>query len=302
MALIQAQYPELTPILQQPGVWDAISTAVQNHYTPARLQAALQATEYYRNTNAADRAWFILGSIDPKTAKQRYDTYKQKIDDFHVQLGVNLPADVGESMVQQAAANQWTDAEFRLHIMTAAQATPGAPESGNPTSWFAGSPTPATGEWAANANIVSSLAGDYGVPLSQDGITDWAKKLTAGEIDQNAVRGYMIAQAKSMYPNDPNLDKALDQGQTTAQYADPYKQVAVRELNMNPGDFNLLDTKWSSALGAVNATGDKVPLSLDQWQAKVRTDPQYNYDMTTNAKNQAATFITGLKQQMGMGS
>lgn len=289
MELIRSQYPELLPVLGKPGVQDAVFQAVQNNWTPPRLQAVLQATEYYRTTSAPNRAWDILATIDPATASVRSSQYQQKLNNLIAQTGVNPNGEVASRILHDAIVNQWSDTEMRLNLVlqgatatTAAGQAPGAP----------------TGELAAQAVQVHSLATDYGVPLSDQGAIDWAAKLTAGAVNQDAVKGYMIQQAKSLYPG---MTGALDSGVTVAQYADPYKQIAARELNINPDDFNLQDTKWNSALSQVDpTTGNKVPLSLDQWQTRVRSDPQYGYDQTQNARTQAAALVTTLGQKFGV--
>lgn len=281
--LINQQYPELTPILGLPGIWDAVSQSVQNNWTPARLQAALQATDYYRTTSASDRAWFILSSVDPATAAQRTQQYQQRYTNLISQTGIaQLDQPTVDKLVRDAAANQWSDTEFRLHILqTGGQQKPGVDG----------------GEIATQAAQVASMAKDYGVPISDQAALDWADQLTSGAIDQNAVKGYMIQQAQSLYPG---LKGALTSGQTIAQYADPYKQIAVRELNINPQDFDLSKTKWNSALSQTDpTTGNKVPLSLDQWQTKIRSDPQYGYDSTQGGKAQAASLVNFLEQKMG---
>lgn len=287
MELLRSQYPDIIPILEKPGVHAAIFQAVLNSYTPARLQAALQATEYYRTTNSADRAWDVFTTVDPQSAGQRLQQYQQKYTNLIGQTGITglTPAQTTE-FIRQAAANQWSDNEFQMRLVQGAG--PQVPGQDG-------------GLIAKNAADVMQTAQNYGVPISAQAALDYGQRMTAGAIDLNAVTGDMMKQAKSMYPNDPNLAAALDAGQTVAQYADPYKQIAVRELNMNPGDFNLSDPKWNSALSQVDPkTGVKVPQTLDQWQTSIRTDPKYGYDQTAGAQAQASQLVTQLGQKMGV--
>lgn len=289
MALIQQQYPELIPILGQPGVRDALFTAVENTYSAPRLQAALQATPYYRNTPANERAWYILSTVDPATAAQQQKIARAKVDSIGLETGINqqFGPDQADALARDAAALGWTDAQIRQHVV-------------DYNTGLAGGINATGGSYYTNLAAVTKAAQDYGVPLSQQAQTDWANRLTNGTVDSAAVQGYMIQQAKSLFPNDPNLAQALDSGQTVAQYADPYKQIAAKELNINPGDFNLSDPKWQAALSTVDPkTGVKTPMTLDQWQQTLRSDPKYGYDMTQNGQDQAAALTTALAQKMG---
>lgn len=287
MELIRAQYPELIPILEKPGVRDALFTSVQNNYTPARLQAALQATSYYRTTPAQQRAWDILSTVDPTTAASKVGQSRFNVQNAAAEAGITLSPEDQNRLEVTAAVYGWTDAEIKWNTV-AAGIHPG--ETSKELS----------GNLATQAQNVQKAASDYGVPLSDQATIDWAQKLAGGTVDSNAVNGYMIEQAKSLYPG---LAGALDQGITVAQYADPYKQIATRELNLNPNDFNLSDPKWNSAISQVDPqTGNKVPMSLDQWQTNIRTDPKYNYDSTNNAKAGAAQLVNTLAQKFGIAS
>lgn len=279
MELIKVQYPELVPILSQPGVWDALVQAVENNYSPARLQAALQATPYYRDTPATDRAWFIRQSIDPATAQQDLQRAQAVLDRQIYSTGATLTGDQYQALLHGALVNSWSEQELRINVV----ATAGG---------FAG------GEFSANANKILGLADDWGVPVSPDWATDQARKLTEGQVTAESLQGYMQEQAKSMYPG---LTAAIDSGQTVRQYVEPYAQIAARELNINPNDFHLSDTKWAAPIQQVDPkSGQRTAMSLDAWQTKLRTDPQYGYDLTDNAKAQAASLVTTLGQKFGV--
>lgn len=281
-AYITAHFPELLAIIDKAGVWDALAYAAQNNQSNAQLQAALQNTPYYRSTTQADRGWDITTVIDPATAAQRLGEYAQQINNLASQTGIVLDPTTLTQLTKEAAANQWSSTLLRNNYVYAAH---GIHTSGT------------TGENATDFNLVHQLASEYGVPISDQAAFLWADRLTAGSVDVNAVKGYMIEQAKSLYPG---LAGALDQGITVAQYSDPYKQVAARELNINPNDFNLSDPKWSAALSQVDPkSGNKIPMSLDQWQTTVRTDPRYGYDHTLGAQSQASSLVTTLAKQFG---
>jgi hypothetical protein len=291
---IQQSYPGLLPILNQPGVFDVAAKIIDGEQsgtpmTPDQITAALQNTQYFQNTPQAQRTWDIGAALDPATYQQKISDYTTRFNNIQAQLGVQLPYWVGIGLMKEAAVNGWDDTRMKYQIMATDQWIK------DPTA--TGAQPPAGGQLGESANQVHQLASAYGVNLSDQATMNWADQLASGAIDQQAVQGYMIEQAKSLYPQ---LSSALDQGITVAQYTDPYKQMAVQELGINPNDFNLTDPKWQASINQVDPkTGARTAMSLQQWQTTLRTDNSYGYDTSPAARQQASDLATKLGQEFG---
>jgi hypothetical protein len=107
----------------------------------------------------------------------------------------------------------------------------------------------------------------------------------------------MIEQAKSLFPG---LTSALDQGVTVRQYAEPYLQIAQQELGTNINAISLTDPKWNAAVNQIDPkTGQRVSMNLSDWTSKIRSDSQYGYDTTEQARTRAAQLSTQLTNMMG---
>ncbi len=287
MDLIRQQYPELVPILSRPGVWDAISQAVQENWSPARLQASLQNTPYYRDTSDTARQWDILSSVDPATAQQRRDQTGLNLLVEAKSLGINLSNDQFNMATDAAVREGWDANMVKVKLISAAR-----------SGVWGGMDFAQPGAIGDAANLARQYSANYGVPLSDGAAGAWGLDIAEGTADEASLKDYMVTQAKSLFPG---LTDALNAGVTTKQYADPYAQIAAKELNINPNDFQLADPKWNAALSQVDPmNGNKVPLSLDAWQTKIRTDPKYGYDLTAGAKAQAANLTTTLAQKFGV--
>ncbi len=153
------------------------------------------------------------------------------------------------------------------------------------------------GDVAAQGLNVKNLANQYGVPLSDQAAMDWATKLAQGAITEDSVKGYLVEQAKSLFPA---LAGALDRGITVAQYADPYIQIAQQELGINPASVSFTDPKWMQALNQVDPkTGQRVSMSLDDWLKTIRTDSRYGYDTSSQGRQSATQLATALQQRFG---
>lgn len=278
--IIYEQFPELVPILQKPGVFQVLVDSINNNWSDDRRNAALAQTDYYKNNDAAHRYWDVFSSTDPASAKTRGEAGARLVTDTASALGVTLTPDQSWNLSVETTINGWDASRVRYEILAAA----------DPTSAKGG-------DLASTANSIKSLASDYAVPLSDTAVMQWAKQMEEGAIDINTVKGYLIEQAKSLFPG---LASALDRGVTVKQYADPYIQAAVQELGINPDSVDLTDPKWMSALNQIDPkTGARVSLSLDDWTRKLRTDPTYGYDTTNNARASATQLTSALEAKFG---
>lgn len=284
--IIATQFPDAVPMLQKPGVaqvyMDAVSASPP--WTNAQLQAALRATPYYQQTPGSVRDFDILKATDPATATQKATDTKRVFDDMQRQLGVTLNTDGGFAsqsftLFTRAVNEGWDANRIKYEML-------------NATGTQAGG-----GELGKTATDVKSMANQYGVPLSDASTMDFARKMSEGAIDQAGLQGYMIEQAKSLFPS---MTAALDRGITVKQYASPYLQIAQQELGVDPDTVDLTDKKWLAALNQVDPkTGDRTPMSLDQWLKTVRSDPSYGYDTTNKAKADATSLMGNLGQMFG---
>lgn len=140
------------------------------------------------------------------------------------------------------------------------------------------------------------LARDYLVPVADITAKKWATDLLSGKVGEEEIQSYLNEQATSLFPG---LAAALEKGITVRQYADPYVQLAARELEVSPESIDLSDGKWNRALNTINKDGQRVSMSLSEWEATLRSDPVYGYDRTAGARQKAAQFATQLAEKFG---
>lgn len=288
-AALQKDFPQYLALLDMPGifgVFDQIYTDLANGkpWTQAQIEYALEGTDYYKNTPKTERQWDVLRLTDPATANQMASEAADKLKLIAKNLGVELTPELEWTLVGDALRGQWSDSEIRQNFINAVKA--------------GGSVIPATGVGNTQGarSQITQLAKQYGVTLGSQAIDQWALGLQDGSVTQDGLQAYLIEQAKSLYPG---LAGALDSGITVRQYADPYVQLAVKELGINPNDFDLADPKWGAALQQVDAQGNRTALTLQSWQSRLRSDPIYGYDMTTGARDQAAQFAGQIAQTFG---
>lgn len=283
IALIQKDHPDIFAILSKPGVLEVALQIVQAEidHTPwsaDQIDAALHATPYYQSTPKAGRTFDTLQALDPATARSQQEQRADQMQAWASSNGMNLSRDAALFTAGVSLSSGFTDQQWQQDIIR------------NQYSQIASNRMPIDQQ-------LHAAAAQYGVPVSPLTNLDWAGQIMTGQTTMDAFDAYLREQAKSLYPA---LADAIDAGITVRQYADPYAQIASRELGINPADFDLSDQKWSAPLNQIDPqTGARTAMTLSSWQSHIRSDPIYGYDTTTGARDQAAQFATSLAQQFG---
>lgn len=179
-------------------------------------------------------------------------------------------------LLRQAATEGWDEARMKGALFK--------------TNWFK---THGTAKVAAS---IKEQADAYLVPLSDQARKQWAFKVITGEVQPTEMGDYLKEQAKSQRPW---LAGAIDRGITVRQYADPYVQTAAKMLNLAPEAIDFADPKWSRAIDDVREDGTRAPMSLADWQNKLRTDSTYGFDFTPQARTEASQFAAKLQETFG---
>ena len=109
-------------------------------------------------------------------------------------------------------------------------------------------------------------------------------------VDSFKKKGLALAKAAHF-----QLSPQLDAGLTLAEIFAPYRELAARTLEMAPDSIDFNDPKYSVAFG----TADQRPLSLSEWQDKLKSDTKYGYDKTSQAKQDARSMVMTMAKAFG---
>ena len=144
---------------------------------------------------------------------------------------------------------------------------------------------------------LKARAYEYAIPLSDSVMLKWSQDIATGMADMNTYESYLREQAKSLFPS---LSNAIDRGITVNQYVQPYAQVAVQELGINPQEIDWRDPKWNMAIQRTDPkTGTSTAMSLADWTREIRTNDVFGYDKTPKAQEQATMLSQALLQRFG---
>ena len=101
--------------------------------------------------------------------------------------------------------------------------------------------------------------------------------------------------AKTRYGHLSNL---LDQGMTLESIASAYKTTASRLLEINPNAIDMSTGAFEQAV-TFGEEGKKRIMTNSEWEKLLRTDPQYGWEKTNNAKDEARSLSANIAQAFG---
>lgn len=271
-------YGYLATYLEDPELGPILTQASQENWTPARLQGAIEQTDWWKNTQASVRTYDASEKEDPRTAEANVQARMADLQAQAAQSGFSIDATHLHDIARDSLRLGWSQQQLVNAI--GAEAVRGGSINNSTTM-----------------QLVRSQAADYAVPLSDAAMNKWGQDIATGHATTEDYREYLVTTAKGQFAG---LADRLDQGQTVKQLADPYIQIAAQTLGISPDSINLRDTKWISALNAVDSKGVVRAMTMDEWQKKIKSDPTYGWQNTKDAHDQAYALGATLGQHFGV--
>jgi hypothetical protein len=285
--IIQTQYPEAIPFLQADGVFDVYVRYIQSQqgqegnppWTPQQMMAELKKTPYYQNTPSSKIEWDLMSATSPADARQSAEQMFRLVNDLKSQLGLDFDPQMGFDFVKIALEQGWDPGEVKYHML----ASVNKKMSGG-------------GAIGTSAAEAQKMAEAYGLPLSDEKALEYGQQLQQGALDAAGLQGKFMEQAKALFPA---LQPFLEQGQTVRDYAEPYFQMAVQELGIQPNQIHLQNPKWMELFVTANDKGEQRIRTMQEALKYIRTDAAMGYDTSSNATKTASTLAENLMQRFG---
>lgn len=264
--------PEVGPILQR---------AKDEGWTPDKLQFELSKTNWWRTTVASERAWNEEIARDPREALDRRNQKAEEITRMASQLGVTLDPGVADSFADSFYRYGWTPIQLQNSILTQFKYARGQ----------------TTASAAVTEMQLTQIASDYGVTLTDGDYRNWIISIDQGINTTDSFKTWAAQQSANL---NPWAKSALDSGLTLKDITAPILNKVANELEINPNMINLTDSKWAKLMQVSrDKDGSFVMPSWSDVERTIRTDPQYGFDRTDNARQQAASAAQGLLKSFG---
>lgn len=276
-AYIQTNYPDEAWLLQIPSVAGVLENAVASGDTTDAIVAAVENTEWWTTTSAANRQYLQNLAENPadysfttpgSTAAQQLT----EIQTIAAQQGVTLTASQAQSLATQSLQYGWTTAQIQQNIGSTVSVT-GAPGDTSQFSSITGQPTTDTA--ASVVQQLNSIAGNYAQLQSNSSLQQWAQQIAGGT---QTIQSFTAAMAQQAAGQFPALASGLSQGQTVTQLLQSQINQMSQLLEVDPSQIEsglLTDPSYSKIL--TGGTGGSSPAM----------------SMTTGSGSGTATSVSG---------
>lgn len=277
-------YGPLAQIVQAvPELSGLMSTAIQQQWTPAHLQASIMATPWYQSHSDTMRSLLMTQASDPAAFQQQLGNAKALVQQLAGQMGRTVDAD---NLAMQYLAQGWTQQTLQNWIGTGGVGT----EAGSTSA-----PGALAGDAGRLQTHMDQVATSYGVPYSQDYLKSWVLRVQTGQDTVDGFDSAMRARAKMQYPQ---YASQLDQGMTMTQIADPYMAQMAKTLEVPQSSITLNTPEVQKALSVRDPqSGAVTSQAMWAFTQALKADPRY--DQTAQAKTDAYQTLAQVGKDFG---
>lgn len=268
-----------------PTVDDALGKLARGDISEDRFDAMVRSSEWWKNTNDFIRQWDLKERTPGSTAGKEVADRVQEMQDYALgEFGVSLSPEAlrawaRQSLRERSSALTWQNG---VGAIIEKGTSPGAVDqlrTGN------------VGEKLRRINA------QYGYDVSSDYFNKSVANIANGTLTEEMYENEVKTQAKTLYGQD--VGQLLDQGYTLEDIASPYLQVAANTLEVPVDSMMLSDPKFKAALDFTDEKGQRRRMSLNEWQRKLRSDPQYGWDKTEQARQSADRAASTILRAFG---
>jgi NlpC/P60 family len=264
----------------QPELMSLLNKAVAGQWTADKFQAEVQNTKWWKDNSDSARQAQVQQKTDPATFAASMAAAKQQASDAANAAGATLSdknlTDLATNMVRFGWDENQINNFLGQYIKFGQNATLG-------------------GTAGQAANAIRQTAYNMGVSVTDQSVLNNAAYITRGLTTQTDINNQLRSQAMGLYPAFADQIKG---GATVQDIAAPYAQALAQTLGLPDTQVDAFNPKIQAALNHVGQDGKVAPLSLDEFNTQVRSDPAWN--ATPTATNQATATGRLVLQNMGL--
>jgi hypothetical protein len=267
---------------------DKFQQAVANTWSPARFQAELKNTNWWKTQNASLRKYITLKYTDPATWTQNRKAAMYKLNQIAVSIGMGnqirpngTPTQLLDSAMYNSLAMGWTDERLK--------------------DWF-GARVDLNGEWVGGTagetwDKLHELTYLNGLKFSTTWMKDNTRSVIAGKSTVETLENYIRKTAAARYSG---FADQINAGQNVMDLAAPYIKSLSTLLELPETDVDLFNDHIAKAMTAKPAKGDTSGSQMPLWQFEneVREDPLWR--KTNNARESMMTVAHQVAKDFGL--
>lgn len=276
---IESRYGWGAAFMDIPEVAKILNDAANGTISAEEANRRWLGSNYYKETLATARQWHVLEKSSPAEAAQQLEGQVTAITTRASGLGVQIDPGRARQIATMSKQFGWSDQQVAAAIASEAKYDPTGAK---------------TGVMAQIKGIQQNML----VPMGDQAMTQWAQAIIGGSQTTADFEAYMKDQAKSLFPS---LATYLDStpGGTVKNYLSPYSETISKTLGMPAGDIDWMDPKWFRFVNSQDKAGQRAVVPIADVQRTIISDPQYQYDSTTNGKQQKAGLARTILSDWG---
>jgi hypothetical protein len=278
--VIETYGPGLASYLTHWELGPILVEAAENGWDQGHLNGAIQKTNWWRQTNSAQRAWDRLSVEDPGEMKNQAIAKAAQLKRMSQMMGLGLDNGRIFNVAVDSLRFGWDDSKVQEIL----------------AGYFKmGTKGRQRGSLDEKAEQLMATAAEFFVVLDRNTAYKNAAKIVAGTMTEEAQTGLFAQQAMARFPS---LAKAISQGLRPKQYFANHQAAIAQTLERAPESIDMVnDKRWAKVLEFVDDKGRRRPMTIGEAEQYARQADGYR---TTRAANQnAMSTVTALGNAFG---
>lgn len=293
-AWIRKNLPMAAPFLANPEIRSILVRPDIDELGELEVEQLLRSTTYWQTHGPESRAFDKLIGNDPQAAGQAVDRAKGALGDFLSKKGVTYTDEQLGEAAKKAIRAGWMNLAGQV-VDTGALDDFAVFVLGQGQRNLDG--TLPSGEAAVQADQLRAIAGAYFVPMTTQDLERWALDIQAGKATAEQFQSEMAWNAKHLF-QDPNVQKAIDEGRTPDQIFAPVRNIIAQTLELAPDQVDLMSPRYRDVLQVRDEkAGITRPMTLGEATKWARDQDAFRE--TREYKSTEANLSVQLARSMG---
>lgn len=261
-------------------VKSVFETAVAETWTSDKFKAKLRETNWWKTNGEAARQAQVEAVSDPATFAAKVQASGMKVRMLAQEMGAIIPENmmnqIGEDMLRSGMSDEELKYSLAKYIDFTKEGTLG-------------------GEAGMAELRLKQLAYANGVQMSSDSVKNYAQQIAMGVSTMEQAEQNVRNMAKSMFPT---FAEQIDAGINVMDIANPYAEMAAKELELPRGDLDLTNPLVKQGINGLNSEGKPYGMSLTDYRTFLRSTPQWL--QTKGAQDSIMKVGSDILREMGV--
>jgi len=280
--VIRRDFGYLAWALDVPEVGDILLRMARGDVVGDRAMGEIFATEWWKTTSDAARAWDRLEGQNPGEAARQVSDRLMDVRLSVKRSGLSVDDGRVEQIARDSLRLGWRPEDIQRALVAEADFLPQV--------------TDPSGTFGASATELRRIAEEeYLMPMSRAQAVEWSRRVLAGTDTVESFEEFVRQAAAGRFPA---FASDIEAGRKPSMLFDSYRQIAANMLETDPDQIDLLnDPKFSRALEVIGKDGARRPMSLSEWQVYLRDLPEWSG--TGGARDLASEATTFISRMFG---